>query len=49
MITYIDDHKETYGVEPACAVLGALEAGQIAPYRHALYQQLVHEASQKLY
>lgn len=35
--------------EPACAVLGALEAGQIAPYRHALYQQLVHEASQKLY
>ncbi len=35
--------------EPACAVLGALEAGQIAPYRHALYQQLLHEASQKLY
>lgn len=35
--------------EPSCAVLGALEAGQIAPYRHALYQQLLHEASQKLY
>lgn len=35
--------------EPSCAVLAALEAGQIAPYRHALYQQLLHEASQKLY
>ena len=35
--------------EPACAVLGALEVGQIAPYRHALYQQLLHEASQTLY
>ena len=35
--------------EPACAVLGALASGEIAPMRHALYQQLVHEASQKLY
>ncbi len=35
--------------EPDCAVLSAVEAGQIAPIRHALYQQLVHESSQKLY
>lgn len=35
--------------EPGCAVLAAVEAGQIAPMRHALYQQLVHETSQKLY
>lgn len=35
--------------EPGCAVLGAVEAGGIAPLRHALYQQLVHESSQKLY
>jgi ribosome biogenesis GTPase len=35
--------------EPGCAVLGAMETGEIAPIRHALYQQLVHESSQKLY
>jgi len=35
--------------EPACAVLHAVKSGQIAPMRHALYQQLVHEASQTLY
>ena len=35
--------------EPGCAVLGAVDAGEIAPMRHALYQQLVHESSQKLY
>jgi ribosome biogenesis GTPase len=35
--------------EPGCAVLGAVEDGRIAAMRHALYQQLVHEASQKLY
>jgi ribosome biogenesis GTPase len=35
--------------EPGCAVLTALEAGRITPMRHALYQQLVHEASQTLY
>ena len=35
--------------EPGCAVLGAVEAGEIAPMRHELYRQLVHEASQKLY
>jgi ribosome biogenesis GTPase / thiamine phosphate phosphatase len=35
--------------EPGCAVLAAMEAGDIAPLRHALYQQLVHESSQKLY
>jgi ribosome biogenesis GTPase len=35
--------------EPGCAVLAAVENGEISPMRHALYQQLVHEASQKLY
>lgn len=35
--------------EPGCAVLAAVEDGRIAAMRHALYQQLVHEASQKLY
>ncbi|RJF98041.1 ribosome small subunit-dependent GTPase A [Noviherbaspirillum saxi] len=35
--------------EPGCAVLEAVESGEIVPLRHALYQQLVHESSQKLY
>jgi ribosome biogenesis GTPase / thiamine phosphate phosphatase len=35
--------------EPGCAILAAVEDGDIAPMRHALYQQLVHESSQKLY
>ncbi|HYD79723.1 MAG TPA: ribosome small subunit-dependent GTPase A [Paucimonas sp.] len=35
--------------EPGCAVLAAVESGEIAALRHALYQQLVHESSQKLY
>jgi ribosome biogenesis GTPase len=35
--------------EPGCAVLAAVDDGRIAPIRHALYRQLVHEASQKLY
>lgn len=35
--------------EPACAVRQAVESGEIAPMRHALYAQLVHESSQKLY
>ncbi len=35
--------------EPGCAVLGAVEDGTISPLRHALYRQLVHESSQKLY
>lgn len=35
--------------EPSCAILSAVESGRIAVMRHALYQQLVHEASQKLY
>lgn len=35
--------------EPGCAVLAAVDAGAISPMRHALYQQLVHESSQKLY
>ncbi|SAK48217.1 ribosome-associated GTPase [Caballeronia glebae] len=32
--------------EPGCAVLEAVDAGKIRPARHALYVQLVHEASQ---
>ena len=35
--------------EPGCAVLAAVENGGISSMRHALYQQLVHESSQKLY
>lgn len=33
--------------EPGCAVREAVEQGQIAQMRHALYCQLVHESSQK--
>ena len=32
--------------EPGCAILEAQAEGRIAPVRHALYAQLVHEASQ---
>lgn len=32
--------------EPGCAILAAIADGRIAPTRHALYAQLVHEASQ---
>jgi ribosome biogenesis GTPase len=32
--------------EPGCAILEAVADGRIAPERHALYAQLVHEASQ---
>ncbi|WP_186104087.1 ribosome small subunit-dependent GTPase A [Burkholderia gladioli] len=32
--------------EPGCAILAAVEDGRIAKSRHALYAQLVHEASQ---
>jgi len=35
--------------EPGCAVLAATESGEIAPQRHALYRQLVHESSQTIY
>ncbi|KIF80648.1 ribosome small subunit-dependent GTPase A [Noviherbaspirillum autotrophicum] len=34
--------------EPGCAVLAAVDANAIAPMRHALYQQLLHESSQKI-
>jgi ribosome biogenesis GTPase / thiamine phosphate phosphatase len=34
--------------EPGCGVLAAVEAKEIAPMRHALYQQLVHEGSQTI-
>ena len=36
-------------IEPQCAILAALAEGKILPYRHALYMQLLHESSQKLY
>jgi ribosome biogenesis GTPase len=32
--------------EPGCAILEAVDDGEIRPERHALYAQLVHEASQ---
>jgi len=35
--------------EPQCAVLQAVEDGKIAPLRHALFAQLVHETNQTLY
>ena len=36
-------------IEPSCAVLAAVEAGEIARMRHTLYGQLLHESSQVLY
>ena len=36
-------------IEPDCSVLSAVKTGKIASMRHALYQQLLHESSQKLY
>ena len=35
--------------EPGCAVLEAIQAGQIDLERHGLYRQLLHESSQKVY
>ena len=35
--------------EPECAVRQAVQSGEIGPMRHALYLQLLHESSQKLY
>jgi ribosome biogenesis GTPase len=35
--------------EPGCAVLAAVEKGDIHTMRHALYRQLLHESSQKRY
>lgn len=35
--------------EPDCAIRTAVERGEISPMRHALYLQLLHESSQKLY
>lgn len=35
--------------EPGCAVLEAVERGEIHPMRHDLYRQLLHESSQKRY
>ena len=32
--------------EPGCAILEAVERGEIAASRHALYAQLMHESSQ---
>lgn len=36
-------------IEPQCAVLEAVQAGQITRMRHELYAQLLHESSQTLY
>ncbi|MET0266873.1 MAG: ribosome small subunit-dependent GTPase A [Duganella sp.] len=36
-------------IEPQCAVLAAVAEGKIAPMRHTLYGQLLHESSQTLY
>ncbi|KAF3998435.1 ribosome small subunit-dependent GTPase A [Glaciimonas immobilis] len=36
-------------IEPNCAVLEAVQDGKIAPMRHQLYKQLLHESSQTLY
>ncbi|PFH11076.1 ribosome biogenesis GTPase [Collimonas sp. PA-H2] len=36
-------------IEPSCAVLEAVKENKIAPMRHQLYVQLLHESSQKLY
>lgn len=35
--------------EPECAIRTAVQSGEISPMRHALYLQLLHESSQKLY
>ncbi len=35
--------------EPDCAIRTAVQTGEIHPMRHALYLQLLHESSQKLY
>jgi ribosome biogenesis GTPase len=35
--------------EPDCPILQAVKDGSISTARHALYRQLLHEASQKLY
>ncbi|MCL1886316.1 MAG: ribosome small subunit-dependent GTPase A [Betaproteobacteria bacterium] len=42
-------HNCKHLMEPGCAILTALKAGQISPMRHRLYAQLLHEASQKIY
>ena len=36
-------------IEPQCAILGAVEEGKIARFRHQLYGQLLHESAQTLY
>lgn len=35
--------------EPECAIRAAVQSGEISLMRHALYLQLLHESSQKLY
>jgi len=34
--------------EPGCAILGAIQTGAVSRMRHAMYEQLVHEAAQTL-
>lgn len=42
-------HNCRHLTEPDCAILAAMETGEISPMRHRLYVQLLHEASQKVY
>ncbi|MDR0933849.1 MAG: ribosome small subunit-dependent GTPase A [Burkholderiaceae bacterium] len=42
-------HNCNHLTEPGCAILAAVEAGDISPARQRLYAQLLHETSQKVY
>ncbi len=42
-------HNCNHLAEPGCAILTAVEAGNISPMRQRLYAQLLHETSQKVY
>ncbi|MDL2283664.1 ribosome small subunit-dependent GTPase A [Oxalobacter sp. OttesenSCG-928-P03] len=42
-------HNCRHLAEPGCAILEAVETGDISPMRHRLYAQLLHESSQKVY
>lgn len=42
-------HNCRHLAEPGCAILEAVDRGEISPMRHRLYAQLLHESSQKIY
>jgi ribosome small subunit-dependent GTPase A len=42
-------HNCRHLAEPGCAILDAVKAGDISPMRHRLYEQLLHETTQKVY